>query len=134
MDGILGYELDATKLSTEEKAECKEITRRYKKYYPLISEGDYYRLSNPYEDLYLTAWEHVSEDRTRALLSVVLTDKESNAPQRYVKLKGLIPDKIYRIEGMDRSFSGQLLMNAGLPVPFRLGQYESIQYYLEAEE
>ncbi len=134
MDGIFGYELDATKLTADEKAECREQTSRYKKYYPLIADGDYYRLTNPYEDLYLTAWEHVSPDRKCALFSVVLTDKEANAPQKYVRLKGLDPNKFYKIEGMDRSFSGQLLMSAGLPVPFGLGQYEAVQYYLKAEE
>jgi len=131
MDGILGYELDATKLSEEEKEFCKELSEFYREHYALISEGDYYRLTSPYENPNFTAWEHVSADKTKALLSVVLTEKESNDAQRYVKAKGLDPEKFYRIEGMEGKYSGQALMRAGLPIPFRLGQYDAIQYYIE---
>lgn len=134
MDGILGFELDATKLTEEELKICRWQADEYKKFYPLIADGDYYRLTNPYEDTYLTAWEHVSADHNKALISVVLTDKEGNAPQHYIKVKGLSPKKYYRIDRLAGRYSGQLLMSAGLPVPHTLGQYDAVQYYLEAEE
>lgn len=134
MDGILGFELDATKLTEEELKICRWQADEYKKFYPLIADGDYYRLTNPYEDTYLTAWEHVSADQNKALISVVLTDKEGNAPQHYIKVKGLSPKKYYRIDRLAGRYSGQLLMSAGLPVPHTLGQYDAVQYYLEAEE
>lgn len=134
MDGVLGYELDATGLTAEEKRQCREQIETYKKHYDLIAEGDYYRLTSPYENPAVTAWEHVSADKKQALLSLVLTDKESNAAQYYVKAKGLLADEFYRIDGMDGRYSGQLLMSAGLPVPFRLREYEAVQYYMEAEE
>lgn len=134
MDGILGYELDATGLSEEEKAYCRELSETYRRFYPLISEGLYYRLTSPYENPDFTAWEHVAGDGSRALLSAVLTGKESNDAQRYVKAKGLDPKKFYEIEGMEGKYSGQLLMSAGLPIPFCLRQYEAVQYYMEAKE
>lgn len=134
MDGILGFELDATKLTEEELKICRRQADEYKKFYPLIANGDYYRLTNPYEDTYLTVWEHVSADHNKALISVVLTDKEGNAPQHYIKVKGLSPKKYYRIDRLAGRYSGQLLMSAGLPVPHTLGQYDAVQYYLEAEE
>jgi hypothetical protein len=33
---------------------------------------------------------------------------------------------------MEGTFSGQLLMSAGLPVPSSLLQYEAVQYYIRA--
>ncbi|MEY8338044.1 alpha-galactosidase [Lachnospiraceae bacterium 62-35] len=131
MDGILGYELDSTKLTKKDKKICRQQIRDYKRYYDMIAEGDYYRLTNPFEFREYTAWQHVSKDKKESLLSLVLTEKESNDAQRYVKLKGLIPQALYKIDGMDGTFSGRLLMSAGLPVPGSLLEYESIQYHLK---
>ena len=131
MDGVFGYELDPTKLSEEEKEECREQIRFYKKYYRLIAEGDYYRLTNPYENRYFTAWQQVSQDRKKSLVSIVITDKEGNDAQRFVKLKGLEPDQFYRIEGWKGKYSGKLLMSAGIPVPSELSEYAGIQLVLK---
>ena len=132
MDGILGYELDSTKLTKEEKQICREQVKAYKKNYPLIVCGDYYRLTNPYTFSEYVAWEHVSPGRDEALISLVLTEKEANDAQRYVKAKGLNPRMQYRVDGMEGSLSGQALMSAGLPVPGKLMQYEAVQYHIKA--
>ncbi|MCI8453054.1 MAG: alpha-galactosidase [Lachnospiraceae bacterium] len=130
MDGILGYELDSTKLSAKEKAVCREQVKFYKKNYRLIAEGDYYRLASPYENPYFTAWQHVSKDKKKSLVSLVLTDREGNDAQRYLKLKGLDREAMYQIEGQKGQYSGSLLMNAGLPVPYELDEYEGVQFCL----
>lgn len=132
MDGILGYELDSTKMTPEEKQVCKEQVESYKKDYRLIADGDYYRLTNPYTFLEYVAWEHVSQDQKEALISLVIMEKEANDAQRYVKAKGLNPQMHYEVEEMEGYFSGQVLMNAGLPVPNSLLQYEAIQYHIRA--
>lgn len=131
MDGILGYELDSTKLSEDEKAVCRDQIKFYRKNYKVIAEGDYYRLTSPYENQYFTAWQHVSKDKKRSLVGLVLTDKESNDAQRYLKLKGLEKDAFYRIEGQKGRYSGALLMNAGLPVPNWFNEYEGLQICLK---
>lgn len=131
MDGILGYELDSTKMTAEEKQICKRQIEEYKKYYHLIAEGDYYRLTNPFQFREYTAWQHVSGDRREALVSLVLTEKESNDAQRYLKLKGLKAEGRYRVSGMPGIYSGRLLMSAGIPVPGSLLEYEAAQFYLE---
>ena len=103
----------------------------YKKHYHIIADGDYYRLSSPYENPYYTAWQHVSKDRKKSLVSLVLTDKESNDAQMYLRLKGLDKDAMYTVEGLEGRYSGALLMHAGLPVPGELNEYEGIQFCLE---
>ncbi|MEH2952241.1 alpha-galactosidase [Candidatus Merdisoma sp. JLR.KK011] len=132
MDGILGYELDSTKLTEEEKRICRQQVEAYKRNYPLIVYGDYYRLTNPYTFSEYVAWEHVSRNRDEALISLVLTEKEANDAQRYVKAKGLNPQMQYQVDGMEGSLSGQALMSAGLPVPGKLMQYEAVQYHIKA--
>ena len=132
MDGILGYELDSTKLTEEEKRICRQQVEAYKRNYPLIVYGDYYRLTNPYTFSEYVAWEHVSPGRDEALISLVLTEKEANDAQRYVKAKGLNPRMQYQVDGMEGSLSGQALMSAGLPVPGKLMQYEAVQYHIKA--
>lgn len=131
MDGILGYELDSTKLTAEQKALCKQQIANYKQYYRLIADGDYYRLTNPEKTKKFMAWQHVSKDKCSSLVSVVITYKESNEPQRYVKIKGLLPDQFYTIEGENGVYSGRALMKAGIPLP-DIGEYESIQYHITA--
>ena len=130
MDGILGYELDSTKLTTEEKEICRKQIEDYKNFYPLIAKGDYYRLTNPFAFHEYTAWQHVSKDRSRSLVSLVLTDKEANDAQRYLKLKGLKPEARYTVSGMPGLYSGRLLMSAGIPVPGSLLEYEAVQFYV----
>ena len=130
-DGILGYELNSTVLSREEKELCRKQADFYKENYHLIADGDYYRLTSPFENHYVTAWQHVSADKTEALVSLVLTDIEGNDGQLYLKLKGLKKEAFYEIEGNGGTpHSGAALMYAGLPIPGELKQYEGIQFRL----
>ena len=55
---------------------------------------------------------------------MVITDREGNDAQRYVKLKGLDAKAYYQIEGLEGRYSGAVLMNAGIPVPNDLNEYE----------
>ena len=131
MCGTFGYELDASKLSEEEQDICREQSDLFRKYYPIIFSGDYYRLSNPFEVGNMTAWQHVTKDKTESLLSVVVTNLTCNGPQEYVKAKGLIPDAMYRINDGEQVLSGAALMHAGLPIDREVPEYSSFQFYLK---
>ncbi len=131
MCGTFGYELDASKLSEEEQEICREQSDLFRKYYPIIFGGDYYRLSNPFEVGNMTAWQHVTKDRKESLLSVVVTNLTCNGPQEYVKAKGLIPDAMYQINDGEQVLSGAALMHAGLPIDREVPEYSSFQFYLK---
>lgn len=131
MCGTFGYELDASKLSEEEQEICRKQSDLFRKYYPIIFGGDYYRLSNPFEVGNMTAWQHVTKDRKESLLSVVVTNLTCNGPQEYVKAKGLIPDAMYQINDGEQVLSGAALMHAGLPIDREVPEYSSFQFYLK---
>ena len=134
MSGTFGYELDASRLDEEEKRQCREMTEDFRRFQELIFQGDYYRLTSPYENRAFTAWAFVAKDKKSCLANLVITDCESNDAQRYMRLRGLEKRQRYRIEGMEGSYSGQALMQAGIPVPCGMKEYDAAWYYLTAEE
>ena len=139
MAGVLGYELDVCKLSTEERELVKEQIRRYQKYQELILYGDYYRLTEAEKNQDLAAWQFVSRDQRQALVSAVCLRARSNPLFGRVRLKGLKEDAWYRVrcerltdevskrdaanegyEPADSVYSGSALMYAGM---IRGGKY-----------
>ena len=133
MSGVFGYELDPAKLSEAEKEETRQQVKRYKKYAGLIQNGDYYRLSDPFKDIY-TAWENISKDKTQVLLSIVINEIHGNMPVYYVKLKGLEKYAVYKDEENGAYYQGAALMEAGLPVKCSLGEYNSYQIVLNMQK
>ena len=148
MSGTFGYELDPGKLSDEDKNEIREQISIFKKYYDLIQNGRYYRLSQIKEDYY-EAWQFASDDGSEALLNVVVTQVQPNPALINLKLKGLDPDGVYEMTDesekyhiesvygyeMDsaprNTFSGDALMNAGYTLPWQFGDYPATQLHFK---
>lgn len=129
MAGTFGYELDLNTITEEEKEQVREQIADCRKYWELIHEGLYYRLTNPMEDHEFAAWEFVSEQRDEALLSVVTLDTHCNAPVNYVRLKGLEERALYAEQISGKEYTGAALMYAGLPLPVVAGEYQAIQMH-----
>lgn len=132
MGGTFGYELDATHLSGDEQKLCREQSALFRKYYHIIINGDYYRLSNPFKTGNMTAWQHVTKDRKESLLSVVVTNLTCNGPQEYIRAKGLDADTVYSVNNGQYTLSGSALMNAGLPIPREVPEYTAFQFHIKA--
>ncbi len=131
MAGTFGYEMDLNHTTEEEKELIKRQVAFFKEHYDLIQKGDYYRLTDPFQSPF-TAWEQVSPDRREALVSLVSHATHASAPFRAVRLRGLDPDAQYRVNGED-VWSGDVLMEAGFPLPMPTDDYQSLQLYLKAE-
>ena len=129
MAGSFGFELDLNQLTEEEKAAVKDQIERFKKYYDLIHYGDYYRLSNPFEQSVYAAWEYVSEDRRKALLHGVMVHARANVLRTRIRLKGLKGDAKYRVNGSDEVYWGDALMRAGILLPKTMGDYQAVEMY-----
>jgi alpha-galactosidase len=132
MSGTFGYEMDLGTLTAEEKQQVAQQIKTFRQHADLIRKGDYYRLSSPFGDQNYTAWAHVSPDRREALVSVATATIHAAPPFRILKLRGLDPKARYRVDG-DKVYPGDVLMEAGYPLPFLLDDYQSLQLYLEAE-
>ena len=141
MAGTFGYELDLNLLSDEEKERVTGQIERFKKYYDVIHFGDYYRLTDPFENELFTAWEYVSQDKGEALVHIVTTHVLANTPQFGLRLKGLLEEAQYEVQistdgelSKNRKvkvLSGAALMHAGIVVPAVWGDYKSSEIYLK---
>ncbi|MCI8303842.1 MAG: alpha-galactosidase [Lawsonibacter sp.] len=131
MAGTFGYEMDPNKTSPEEKEAIKEQVAFFKEHYDLIQRGDYYRLTDPFQNGPYTAWEHVSPDRREALVSLVSGTIHAAAPFYTLQLKGLDPQLTYQVNG-EGIWPGDVLMNAGYPLPVFWNDYQSMQLLLSA--
>ncbi len=131
MCGTFGYQLDITKLTDEELASIPGQVEAYHRLNPLITSGDYYRLHDLFIQDDWDAWMVVSKDRGEALVTYVrILSRGGDGIYSRIRLKGLEPDAMYRIDGTDQILSGQLLMHAGIRVPLPRGDYASASLHL----
>lgn len=130
MTGAFGYELDLGKLTLEEKEQVRKQIETYHELAPFVIKGDYYRLSNPFEDEY-GAWMVVDKEKGKALLSIVVLNIHGNMPVIYVRLDGLEAGAVYQDLDTGRTYAGEALMSYGLPVSLKLGDYQAYQKRFE---
>ena len=130
--GTYGLELDVTKMTDEEKEEIARQIKEFKKHYELIQRGDYYRLLSPFtpEKSLYCAWETVKPDGSEALVCAVRYETDACTAPAFVKVKGLVADKWYRINGSEEKYLGSALMNLGLFLEYDFFEYPSRLYHI----
>ena len=114
--GTSGYELDLTRLTSQELNEIKKQTDFMKKWRKLLQFGLFYRLKSPFAGN-TAAWMTVSPDRSQALVGWYRILNTVNPPYTRLRLTGLDPDRLYTVREGDRQigqFYGDELMYAGL--------------------
>ena len=131
MSGTFGYEMDLNETTPEEREIIKGQVAFFKAHYDLIQRGDYYRLTDPFREGPCAAWEQVSPDRREALVSLVTGSAHAAPPFSVLRLKGLDPCLTYQVNGQG-AYPGDVLMEAGWPLPMLQGDYQSMQLYLSA--
>ncbi|MCD7715508.1 MAG: alpha-galactosidase [Lachnospiraceae bacterium] len=142
MSGTFGYELDLTKLTEDEKDKIRQQIKDFHEYYWLIQKGSYYRLTNPQKDDYYTAWEFAAEDKSEALLNVVVTHVQANPQFPCIRLQGLEETALYQVAGTDIKLTGAALMYGGYVIkeiigecdPIERGNYPAFQIYFKKSE
>ncbi|MDE7178284.1 MAG: alpha-galactosidase [Lachnospiraceae bacterium] len=155
MAGTFGYELDATKLSEEEKVKVRQQIGKFKEYYDLIQYGEYYRLQAP-SDKQCTVWETADSEGREALVSAVYHHVEANAAPVIVKVHGLKEKANYQMHlNMDdpgnmpeeakewfvkslpygykdgETISGAALQQCGLVIPEALQEFQAWQIHID---
>ena len=129
MAGTFGYELDLNKISEEEQEMVKSQVNEYLKYDELVHEGDYYRLTSPYDSNRVTAWQIVNKDKSFGLLSAVVQSLEANESNIYIYPRGLDERFDYEIAGATRT--GRVWMSGGFLIPRIKEEYESFRFEIK---
>jgi alpha-galactosidase len=133
--GPLGYELDITKLSNEEKAAIADQIASYKQHRDLIMNGTFVKLISPFEgNKNEMAWAVVSEDKTEALVGFYRVLAEpNNRPFDYLQLPFLDESKHYEIEGREQVVAGSLLASLGIRKPYQYNGANDATYELKGD-
>lgn len=142
--GTFGYELDITKLSDEEKRQVRIQTAYYHKLNDLVREGVYYRLASYQCNNFYDSFQICSPDGLKSLVFYVQVKSEPNQQSRFIKLKGLKEDALYRIKELDltketesddvaegKILNGSVMMNAGICIERMWGDFRAKLLYIE---
>ena len=127
MMGNLGYELDLTSLTQEEKDVIAGQIAHYKDIRPVVQFGQQYRLINPEAGSNEAAVQFNYENKVLATYVRVLSTVET--VETTLKLKNLDQDANYMLQGTDQVYSGAELMYAGITVVLPQGDFLSKQFY-----
>ncbi len=134
--GVLGYEIDITKLTAVEKMVVTEQIIFYKKYRRLFQFGSYSRLQSDENHI---VWQVISEDKKEAIVLMYQRLAIANPYSDILKVTELLPDALYEVQvrkqyhtslSMDHTTTGEaealvcekeeyrvvgdMLMNAGI--------------------
>ncbi|MBO5059530.1 MAG: alpha-galactosidase [Clostridia bacterium] len=110
--GTFGYELDITQTPKEEIEEIRKQIAFDKKIQPLVREGDFYRLQNPFDSNFCS-WQMVSKDKKHTVVYAAKILVDAHTFTGTLKLKGLDPDKKYKDTKTGAVYSGAYLMYKG---------------------
>lgn len=95
--GLLGYELDLTKLSNFDKKAIKAQVEFYKEHRKLFQFGKLYRLKSPFE-VNQPMWMVVSENRSEAVLGYYQKLQKPNPGFEALRMTGLDPELNYDVK------------------------------------
>ncbi len=140
----LGFDIGLQELSAEELEYCRQAVANWKQLQPAIMDGTQYRLASPYQGNHM-AVNYVSADRSMAVLFAYDIHPRYQEKLLPVRLQGLDPDKLYRVEeinlmpgtsstlkGHGQVLSGDYLMKVGLEA-FTFGSMQSRVVRLTAQ-
>ncbi len=136
----LGMDLQPRQMSDDEKAFCKIALKDYNSVKEVVQFGDLYRLLSPYESNRV-AMMYALENQSRAVVYSFLKKKEINGNRQVLYLKGLNPDKQYRLHELNKIpnrwsrfdslegkvYSGAYLMKYGVSF-YMSEEYESLVF------
>lgn len=113
MFGTYGYEIDITKLTDKDLGEVEIANKRFLENKDLIDNGDYFGLIDPFKDNNLVSFEVVSKEKDRAII-FYMNYRQFNWGSKYLKLKGLDPNKKYINDLNNQVYYGDFYANVGL--------------------
>ena len=131
MWGTFGYEMDLAELDDAQFAETQANIAYMKTHRDLLLYGQSIRLLSPYDGP-TAAWMVVAPDQSEAIVTAVRMSAQPNTRRERLRLAGLDPLRLYQVEELNVTLTGQELMCFGLPLAFEPGDYQSLRFTLSA--
>lgn len=95
----------------------------------LMRTGDLYRVENPMEGNYFS-FVVVSKDKSEGFMTAYRRLRPANAEVKFLKVRGLDPEKRYYIPELDQTLQGATIMGVGLPATFS-GDFATVKYHFK---
>ncbi|HTH13799.1 MAG TPA: alpha-galactosidase, partial [Spirochaetia bacterium] len=133
--GNLGYELDFTKVTGEEKAVIRADVAWYKAHRKLIQTGQFRRTRTSLEDTNTVAWQIHAADGSEVLLYWFRPRARANERLPVYRWSGLDPGATYEIvrfpsNTAEGTLRGDELMGRGLPLSLEPGDGSGVVVHL----
>ena len=123
----LGFDIRVNEMKPEELQYCQEAVKNFKRLSPVILDGDQYRLFSPYEGEH-AAVMYSSPDKDKAVLFAFDIHPRYGEILQPLRLQGLKADARYELKEINlmpgtqsrmacngKTYSGEYLMNVGIP-------------------
>ena len=123
--GSFGYEYDVA--NGDGCDFIKEQIGKYREIERVSRYGDLYRLSSPYENEIFSVMTVSSDAREAYLWYYRRLVSYDFVPPR-IRLKGLLPNKRYTVDGLGLTAYGDTLMNFGITLPVRFSDFNCELY------
>jgi alpha-galactosidase len=122
----MGYDIDVSKMPAADVKFSHMAVENYNRLSPVIWQGDLYRLISPYDESRAVLM-YVNDKKDKAVLFSYILNVRYKEPYNKVKLQGLDPQKLYKIEEINlmegakaimpengKILSGDYLMSVGI--------------------
>ena len=133
MAANMGFELNIDKMSREDRKVVMEQIDHYHQIKEVVCFGDLFRLVSPFDGMD-TAWMYVTPNQEKAAVFYYKSLATPNQALFRLKLQGLNPEKMYRVNNNAGTYYGDELMQIGLTLPLITNDFSSLLYWLEACE
>ena len=127
LGGVLGYEMNITRLSSENETIIKEQIKQYGNFAPLLLHGTAYRLDGLGQDEY--GFVCVAKDKSEFLL---VYQNLSGAARKRIPIVGIESRAVYK-DGQGNLYRGEKLLKEGLEISATSGAYSYLHCFCERE-
>ena len=101
-----------------ERHQAAELIALYKEIRPVVQNGDLYRLKSPLKGAF-SALEYLGQDGAEGVLFAFRTHLSEPIVLPPVRLAGLEPHTLYRVDGLNVPLSGAALMAVGITLELK---------------
>ena len=129
--GATGYELDTKAMKPEEVAEVSAQVAAYHEMEDLVLTGDLFRVEDPNTSNYF-AFAVVSKDKKEAHITAFRALCRPNDAAKRIYPKGLDASATYEIRELGIRLNGATIMQLGLVIPNRSGDFNTFVFHLKA--